>query len=62
MEKNISAIEIERIHAEIGKLIAETAKLNNESAKMARERWWYPVFIAGTIMGATAAIVKVFFT
>jgi len=62
MEKDINHAQLARIHAEIGKLMAETVKLNNEAAKMARERWWHPVFVAGAIMGATAAIVKVFFT
>ena len=60
MEKTMTPLEIERIHAEIGKLMAETAKLNAEAAKMTRERVWYPAVVLATAVGAAVAITKVF--
>lgn len=55
MEKTMDAIKTE---AEIGKLMAETVKLNAEAAKFQRERYWYPVMVAATIIGATVAATK----
>lgn len=45
-------IEIEQIHANIGKLMAETAKLNAEAGKMAREKKLYPMMVVAGIIGA----------
>lgn len=45
-------IEIEQIHANIGKLMAETAKLNAEAGKMAREKTLYPMMVVAGIIGA----------
>lgn len=64
-----------RVDAEIAKLIAESSKLNAEShkfnaevakliaeaTKFHRERAWYPVVLMTTAVGATAAVVKLFF-
>jgi len=49
----MTAAELEKIHAEIGKLMAETAKIN-------RETRWFPLYAAAAIIGATAALVKLF--
>ncbi|MDR2172698.1 MAG: hypothetical protein LBE32_00565 [Burkholderiales bacterium] len=46
-------LELTKIEAEIGKLIAETAKINGEAR-------WYPIMIAAALMGAGAAIAKLF--
>ena len=54
-------VEIAKIIAESSKLIAETGKLNAEAAKFHRERAWYPVVLMTTAVGATAAVVKLFF-
>ncbi|WP_144011835.1 hypothetical protein [Vandammella animalimorsus] len=51
-------LEIERIHAEISKLMAETMKLNAEASKLQRERYWYPMVVACTALGAGLAIAK----
>lgn len=51
MEKGMEELKIE---AEIAKLMAETAKLNKET-------FWYPVVVAGGIIAAVAAIVKILF-
>lgn len=47
-----------RVDAEIAKLIAESSKLNAEAAKFHPERWWYPVVLMTTAVGATAALMK----
>lgn len=47
---NRDALEIEKLRSEISKLIAETSKIN-------RETHWYPVVVAGSIIGGTAAIL-----
>jgi len=49
----MEAIEIEKIHAEIGKLMAETQKLNKEI------RWYEVVLIAGVAASITLAAVAV---
>lgn len=43
-------VEIEQIRAAIDKSMAETAKLRRETS-------WYPIVIAGSIIGGTSAIV-----
>ncbi|MDO4704732.1 MAG: hypothetical protein Q4A98_00725 [Comamonadaceae bacterium] len=54
----MTPVEIERIHAEIAKLMAETMKLHAEATKFQRERYWYPVVVACTALGAGLAIAK----
>lgn len=63
------------IEAQIAKLLAETAnisnlnvkydaeiaKLNAETAKIHKETIWYPLLIATGLVGAIAALVKLFF-
>ena len=49
-----------RVDAEIIKLLAETSKLNADAA-MTRERWWYPVVLMSTAIGATAVLSKLVF-
>ncbi len=46
-------LEIEKIHAEIGKLMAETAKLNKEPR-------WYEVTVIVAATLAVVAIAKLF--
>lgn len=55
MEKTVDILKTE---AEISKLMAETVKLNAEAAKLTRERYWYPVVVTATIIGATVAATK----
>lgn len=55
-------IEIEQIHANIGKLMAETAKLNAEAGKMARERTLYPMMVVAGIIGALGTAAGVTLT
>ncbi|MCS4508873.1 hypothetical protein [Xylophilus ampelinus] len=57
MEKTMDILKTE---AEIGKLMAETIKLNAEAAKFNRERYWYPVVVTATIIGASVAATKLF--
>lgn len=45
----MTAAELEKIHAEIAKLMAETAKIN-------RETMWYPIVVATGLIGAVATI------
>lgn len=54
----MDALTSRRVDAEIAKLIAESSKLNAEAAKTIRERWWYPVVLMSTAIGATAALMK----
>jgi len=65
-----TTIDLEKIHAEIGKLIAETGKLNAERqkldseagklaaerAKLLKEAFLYPVIVASALIGAVATI------
>lgn len=55
-------IEMEQIHANIGKLMAETAKLNAEAGKMARERTLYPMMVIAGIIGALGTAAGVALT
>lgn len=55
-------IEIEQIHANIGKLMAETAKLNAEAGKMAREKTLYPMMVIAGIIGALGTAAGVTLT
>lgn len=48
-------VELEQIHANIGKLMAETAKLNAEAGKLARERTLYPMMVLAGFIGAIGA-------
>ena len=52
--------ETAKYTAESAKLAAEREKLFTESLKLERERWWYPIALAITASGVTAAIIKVF--
>ena len=52
MEVQMKEAELEQIRAQIGKLMAETAKIQKEAQ-------WYPVVVAGGIIGGTAALVGV---
>jgi len=51
MERNM--LDIARIETEIAKMMAETAKIN-------REARWYPLLIASALIGAGAALAKLF--
>lgn len=71
----MTEIEIEHIHAEIGKLIAESTKLNAESTKfnmearklgtehdkLEREHAFYPAVLLVSAFGAGAAIITAFY-
>jgi hypothetical protein len=46
-------LDVIKIEAEIAKLIAETGKIN-------REARWYPLFASAAIIGAAAALAKLF--
>ncbi|MDR2173675.1 MAG: hypothetical protein LBE32_05670 [Burkholderiales bacterium] len=46
-------LELTKIEAEIVKMLAETSKIN-------REARWYPLFAAAALIGAGAALAKLF--
>jgi hypothetical protein len=54
-------LEDEKLRAEISKLIAETSKLGNESKHLWIQSIVAPFVAAAAVIGATAAIVKIFF-
>ena len=61
-------IEARKLDAEIARLIAESVKLNNEARKMVAETGQIkiqtilaPFLAAAAVIGATAAVVKLFF-
>lgn len=58
---NMTQAELEKLHVEIAKLMAETSKLNAEARKMTRESFWYPVAVAGALLGGAAAITTALF-
>jgi hypothetical protein len=47
-------VEIEKMHAEIGKIMAETIKTN-------RENWWMPAVYGAGFFAAAAGFAKLFF-
>ena len=47
----MTAAELEKIHAEIGKLMAETAKLNAEAR-------WYPLVVATALVAGVVTLTK----
>lgn len=49
----LTQAELEKVHAEIAKLMAETSKINAEAR-------WYPVVVAGALIGAAVAATKIF--
>jgi hypothetical protein len=51
MERNM--LDIAKIETEIVKMMAETSKIN-------REARWYPLFAAAALIGAGAALAKLF--
>jgi hypothetical protein len=51
MDRNM--LEITKIEAEIVKMLAETSKIN-------REARWYPLLAVAAIIGAGAALAKLF--
>lgn len=55
-------IELEQIHANIGKLMAETAKLNAEAGKFSRERKLYPAMVVAGLIGAVGTATGVALT
>ncbi|MDO4704744.1 MAG: hypothetical protein Q4A98_00790 [Comamonadaceae bacterium] len=50
--------EAAKLYEERLKLEAERNKMQIEALKIERERWWYPVMVAATIIGATLAFAK----
>lgn len=61
-EPKFEPIELEQIHANIGKLMAETAKLNAEAGKFARERKLYPMMVVAGLIGAVGTATGVALT
>lgn len=55
---NMDSKTARRVDAEIAKLIAESSNLNSALASFPRERWWHPVVLMATAIGATAVVVK----
>ncbi len=67
-EKQMQQAQLDKLTAEVAKLIEETRKTAEDVRKSkfeARKLWieglLYPFIAAATVMGATAAVVKVFF-
>lgn len=60
-DTNMTEAEAKRIDAEIAKLMAETAKLTNEGKHLWMQVIVAPFIAAAGVIGATAAIVKLFF-
>lgn len=58
-EPRFPPIELEQIHANIGKLMAETAKLNAEASKFALERKQFPMMVVAGLIGAMGAATGV---
>ena len=54
-------LKFSKMNADIENLRMMTIKTALESAKLANERKWYPVLVATGLVGATAAVVKIFF-
>jgi hypothetical protein len=55
-------IELEQIHANIGKLMAETATLNAEAGKFSREKKMYLMMVIAGLIGATGTAAGVALT
>lgn len=56
-DSKFEPLELEQMHANIGKLMAETAKLNAEAGKLQRERSLYPAVIFASLLGALGAAI-----
>lgn len=50
-----------KIYAEIMQMLADMRKKDAETAKINKETVWYPLLIATGLIGAIAALVKLFF-
>lgn len=55
-------IELEQIHANIGKLMAETARLNAEAGKFSREKNMYLMMVIAGLIGATGTAAGIVLT
>ena len=53
--------EIEKMIVEMQKMNAETQKINAETRKLDKEVLFYPFVVAIGLVGASAAVVKLFF-
>lgn len=53
--------EIEKMIVEMQKMNAETQKINAETRKLYKEVLFYPFVVAIGLVGAIAAVVKLFF-
>ena len=51
--KEAKPMDAQKVEAEIAKLIAETSKINTEAR-------YYPIIVAAGLMGAGAALAKLF--
>jgi hypothetical protein len=51
---------MERDMLDIAKIETEILKMMDETTKINREAWWHPVLVAVAIMGAGAALAKLF--
>ena len=58
---NMTDTEARKIDAEIASLNAMTAKLHAETLKLTKEARWYEAVVMAAVIGATAAVVKLFF-
>lgn len=60
METTKLQAETTKLQAEAIKLQAEAPRLNAETLKLYREAKWYPMFVILAILGAGAALGKLF--
>jgi len=65
---DLSAAELDKIHADIVNLMAETRRLNAappmlnaEAGKFTRETFWYPMAVVTGLYGAMAVIMAVIY-
>ncbi|TQM89547.1 hypothetical protein [Roseinatronobacter monicus] len=60
-DMDMNQAEARKIDAEIASLNAMTAKLHAETMKLSKETRWYEAIVLIAVVGATAAVVKIFF-
>ena len=58
--KEAKIMDAQKVDAEIAKLIAETIKIGEETRKVSAEAKYYPIIVAAGLMGAGAALAKLF--
>lgn len=60
-DTDMTEAQAKLIDAQIAQLMADTAKLTNEGRYIAMQAMVTPFLAAAAVIGATAAVVKIFF-